>query len=129
MDVDEYDRWIAGIKCMYETYGAKFAENNTTALIGTGSAPGVMCIMARKAVNELDECDTIAMYVYEGVISKRFIPFWWSPVVALCDMEEDAYAFENGEQIRTTPFSRPVTKCWPEYDLSLIHIFHKLVFM
>lgn len=116
MDVDEYDRWVAGIKCMYEVYGKEFAENNTTALIGTGSAPGVMCVMARKAVNELDECDTMAMYVYEGVISKRFIPYWWSPVVALCDMEEDAYAFENGEIIRTTPFSRPITKYWPEYD-------------
>ena len=116
MDIDEYDRWVAGIKCMYEVYGKEFAENNTTALIGTGSAPGVMCVMARKAVNELDECDTMAMYVYEGVISKRFIPYWWSPVVALCDMEEDAYAFENGEIIRTTPFSRPITKYWPEYD-------------
>lgn len=116
MDVDEYDRWLAGIKCMYETYGREFAANGTTALIGTGSAPGVMCVMARKAVNELDECDTIAMYVYEGVLSKRFIPYWWSPVVALCDMEEDAYAFENGEHIRTKPFSRPITKRWPEYD-------------
>ena len=116
MDVDEYDRWVAGIKCMYDVYGKEFAANNTTALIGTGSAPGVMCVMARKAVNELDECDTMAMYVYEGVVSKRFIPYWWSPVVALCDMEEDAYAFENGEIIRTTPFSRPITKYWPEYD-------------
>ncbi|MDO5140601.1 MAG: saccharopine dehydrogenase NADP-binding domain-containing protein [Eubacteriales bacterium] len=116
MDVNEYDRWIEGIKCMYTTYGEKFAKNNTTAIIGTGSAPGVMCVMARKAVNELDECDTIAMMVYEGVEAKRFIPFWWSPDVALADMQEDAFAFENGEQIRTKPFSRPIYRKWPEMN-------------
>ncbi len=113
---DPRDNWLEGIKIMYTEYGKKFAENGTTAIIGTGSAPGVMCVMARKAVNELDECDTIAMMVYEGVESKRFIPYWWSPVVALCDMEEDAYAFENCEQIRTTPFSRPIKRRWPEMD-------------
>jgi len=113
---DPYNNWIEGIKFMYEDYGKRFAENGTTAIIGTGSAPGVMCVVARKAVNELDECDTLAMMVYEGVEAKRFLPYWWSPVVALCDMEEDAFAFENGEHIRTTPFSRPVKRRWPEMD-------------
>ena len=110
----EYDTWFEGIRYMYTEYGKKFAENGTTAIIGTGSAPGVMCVVARKAVNELDECDTINCMVYEGTRSKRFIPFWWSPVTALCDMEEDAFAFENGEHIRTKPFSRPVKRNWPE---------------
>lgn len=114
MDVDEYDRWVAGIQCMYTTYGAKFAANNTTAIIGTGSAPGVMCVMARKAVQELDSCDTLAMMVYEGVEAKRFIPFWWSKDVALADMQEDAFAFEDGEIVRTKPFSRPIYRTWPE---------------
>ena len=108
------DSWLEGIKVMYNDYGKRFAKNGTTAIIGTGSAPGVMCVMARKAVNELDECDTINMMVYEGVESKRFLPYWWSPLVALSDMAEDAYAFENCKQIRTTPFSRPVKRIWPE---------------
>lgn len=110
----EYDTWLEGIKYMYTEYGRRFAENGTTAIIGTGSAPGVMCVMARKAVNELDECDTIACMVYEGTRTKRFIPFFWSPEVALCDMEEDAYAFVNGEQVRTKPFSHPIKRNWPE---------------
>lgn len=108
------DNWLEGIKIMYNDYGKRFAENGTTAIIGTGSAPGVMCVMARKAVNELDECDTINMMVYEGVEPKRFLPYWWSPLVALSDMAEDAYAFENCKQIRTKPFSRPVKRIWPE---------------
>lgn len=111
---DPRDNWLEGIKIMYNDYGKRFAENGTTAIIGTGSAPGVMCVVARKAVNELDTCDTMNMMVYEGVEAKRFLPYWWSPLVALSDMEEDAYAFENGKQIRTTPFSRPVKRCWPE---------------
>lgn len=111
---DPRDNWLEGIKIMYNDYGKRFAENGKTAIIGTGSAPGLMCVMARRAVRELDECDTINMLVYEGVESKRFIPYWWSPVVALSDMVEDAYAFENCEQIRTTPFSRPVKRIWPE---------------
>ena len=110
----ENDTWFEDIRYMYTEYGKKFAENGTTAIIGTGSAPGVMCVVARKAVGELDECDTINCMVYEGTRSKRFIPFWWSPVTALCDMEEDAFAFENGEHIRTKPFSRPVKRNWPE---------------
>ena len=122
----EYDTWIEGIKYMYSDYGKRFAENNTTALIGTGSAPGVMCAMARRAVQELDECDTIACFVYEGTRSKRFIPFWWSPVVALSDMEEDAYAFKNGEQVRTKPFSHPVKRNWPEcgHEVTLVEHAH-----
>ena len=116
MNVDEYDRWVEGIKCMYSTYGERFAANDTVAIIGTGSAPGLMCVMARRAVRELDECDTINMMVYEGVEAKRFLPFWWSPEVALADMQEDAFAYENGELIRTTPFSRPVYRKWPEMD-------------
>ena len=73
--------------------------------------------MARKCVNELDECDTLNMMVYEGVEAKRFLPFWWSTDVALADMQEDAFAFEDGKQIRTKPFSRKIWRKWPEYDM------------
>ena len=116
MDVNKYDRWLAGIKYMYEEYGKVFAKNDTTAIIGTGSAPGIMCVMARKCVNELDSCDTLNMMVYEGVEAKRFLPFWWSTDVALADMQEDAYALEDGKIIRTKPFSRKIYRKWPEYD-------------
>ncbi len=117
MDVKRYERWIAGIRYMYDSYGKRFAQNNTTAIIGTGSAPGVMCVMARKCVNELDECDTLNMMVYEGVEVKRFLPFWWSADVALADMQEDAFALEDGKIIRTKPFSRKIYRSWPEYDM------------
>ena len=31
----EYDTWLEGIKYMYTEYGRRFAENGTTAIIGT----------------------------------------------------------------------------------------------
>ncbi|MBQ9707840.1 MAG: saccharopine dehydrogenase NADP-binding domain-containing protein, partial [Firmicutes bacterium] len=62
-DVDEYHSWINGVNYMYNVIGKEFAANDKTAIIGTGSAPGVMCVMARHAVQELDECDTINMMV------------------------------------------------------------------
>ncbi len=117
MNVKRYDRWVAGIRYMYENYGKVFAANDTTAIIGTGSAPGIMCVMARKCVSELDECDTINMMVYEGVEARRFLPFWWSTDVALADMQEDAFALEEGKIIRTKPFSRKIYRKWPEYDM------------
>lgn len=113
---DPEDSWVEGIKYMYKEYGRRFAEIGKTAVIGTGSAPGLMCVVSRRAVRELDSCHTINMLVYEGVEAKRFLPYWWSPVVALSDMVESAYAFENGEIIRTEPFSRPMTRKFPEMD-------------
>ncbi|MBQ3295441.1 MAG: saccharopine dehydrogenase NADP-binding domain-containing protein [Erysipelotrichaceae bacterium] len=117
MNIDRYDRWVAGIRYMYENYGKVFAKNKTTAIIGTGSAPGVMCVMARRCMKELDECDTINMMVYEGVEAKRFLPFWWSTDVALADMQEDAFAYKDGKIVRTRPFSHKIYRKWPEYDM------------
>jgi saccharopine dehydrogenase-like NADP-dependent oxidoreductase len=111
---DEYNNWVEGIKYMLTEYSKKFEAIGKTAVIGTGSAPGLMCVVSRRAVRELDSCETINMLVYEGVEAKRFLPYWWSPLVALSDMVEDAFAFENGEVIRTIPFSRPLTRVFPE---------------
>jgi saccharopine dehydrogenase-like NADP-dependent oxidoreductase len=102
------EEWVDGINMMYNDYGKRFAENGTTAIIGTGSAPGLICVVARNAMRYLDSCETINLLVYESVEAKRFLPFWWSPVTALSDMMEIAFAFENGKVIKTEAFSRAV---------------------
>ncbi|MDR1068054.1 MAG: saccharopine dehydrogenase NADP-binding domain-containing protein [Clostridiales Family XIII bacterium] len=107
------DDWIDSIRILYEQYGPKFAAGGHTAIIGTGSAPGLICAATRRAVRELDSCDTIYNIVYEGVEAKRFLPFWWSPVTALSDMSEEAYAVVDGELVRTPAFGLPITR---EYD-------------
>ncbi|MDR2296235.1 MAG: saccharopine dehydrogenase NADP-binding domain-containing protein [Clostridiales Family XIII bacterium] len=105
--------WVNGIRIMLRDYSPRFRENGKLAVIGTGSAPGLICAATRVAMRELDSCDTIYNLVWEGVEAKRFQPYWWSPVTALNDMREDAFAYENGQIIRTTPFSLPVYR---QYD-------------
>ena len=108
--------WIRGIKFMYEDYGRRFAEIGRTAVIGTGAAPGLVCVAARRAVRELDSCETINMLVYEGCEAKRFLPFWWSPLDALSDMAETGIAYIDGKLVETDAFSLPVRRRFPEME-------------
>jgi saccharopine dehydrogenase-like NADP-dependent oxidoreductase len=105
--------WIASIKILYDEYGSKFEAIGKTAIIGTGSAPGLICAATRRALREVDTCETINNIVYEGVEAKRFLPFWWSPITALSDMSEEGYAMEGGELVRTPAFGLNTTR---EYD-------------
>ena len=100
--------WVEGIKLMLTEWSDRFKAQGLSALMSTGSAPGLANVITREAVEELDSCDTIEIHVYEGVWAKRFIPFWWSPEVALQDMNDPAYCYENGEIVETQPFSRPM---------------------
>lgn len=111
---DPYSDWIDGIEIMYRDYNKQFADIGKTAIIGTGSAPGLICVTARRAVRELDSCDTINMLVFEGVEAERFLPFWWSPLTALTDMQEPGVAFEAGKLVKTEPFSMPMRRRFPE---------------
>jgi len=99
--------WVEGIKLMLTEWSDRFKAQGLSALMSTGSAPGLANVITREAVEELDACDTIEIHVYEGIWAKRFIPFWWSPEVALQDMSDPAYCYENGEIVKTEPFSRP----------------------
>ncbi|MDR2156976.1 MAG: saccharopine dehydrogenase NADP-binding domain-containing protein [Clostridiales Family XIII bacterium] len=110
------DDWVKGIQYMYSEYGPKFRSAGKLAVVGTGSAPGLICAATRIAVRDLDRCDTIFNIVYEGVESKRFQPFWWSPVTALNDMSEDAFACIDGKIVRTPAFGLPVYRKYDYLD-------------
>ncbi|MDX2500333.1 MAG: saccharopine dehydrogenase NADP-binding domain-containing protein [Deltaproteobacteria bacterium] len=99
--------WVEGIKLMLTEWSDRFKAQGLSALMSTGSAPGLANVITREAVEELDTCDTIEIHVYEGIWAKRFLPFWWSPEVAFQDMCDPAYCYENGEIVETEPFSRP----------------------
>ena len=108
------ESYIGGFSILYEEYGKRFAQIGKTAVIGTGSAPGLICVAARRAVRELDSCDTIYMMVYDGSEAKRFLPFWWSPVVALTDMSWNGIAYIDGKIVVTEPFGLPIKRRFPE---------------
>jgi len=100
--------WVTGIKEMLTTRSNQFDAIGKSALISTGSAPGLANVIARQSVEPLDRCEAIKIFVYEGVLAKRFLPFWWSPEVAYADMNDAAYIYENSRIIETESFSRPV---------------------
>jgi len=100
--------WVSGIKEMLTTRSDQFAAIGKSALISTGSAPGLANVIARHSVEPLDSCDAIKIFVYEGVLANRFLPFWWSPEVAYADMNDNAYIYEDGKILETKSFSRPV---------------------
>ena len=94
-----------GIELLLTEWSDKFAAKGLSALMSTGSAPGLANVITRETVERMDTCDTIQIHVYEGVWAKRFLPFWWSPEVAFGDMSCPAYCYEDGEMKETEPFS------------------------
>jgi saccharopine dehydrogenase (NAD+, L-lysine-forming) len=98
----------AGIELLLTEWSDKFKAKGLSALMSTGSAPGLANIITRETVERMDTCDTIQIHVYEGIWAKRFLPFWWSPEVALGDMSCPAYCFENSKMKETEPFSGPM---------------------
>ncbi|MDX9888612.1 MAG: saccharopine dehydrogenase NADP-binding domain-containing protein [Anaerovoracaceae bacterium] len=128
--LDEW--WPKCIEIMYDEYGKKFKEIGKMAIIGSGSAPGMMCVATKSSMREVDTCDDILMMVYEGVEAKRFLPFWWSPFTALSDMIDPTFALKDGVLVETEPHSLPVTRhfkgCAKEVTL-VEHAHDETVFM
>ena len=85
----------------------KFKSKGLLALIGCGIAPGLANVLVRESVEKVDSCDFIGIYFYDGFLTKSFIPFWWSPEVALGDMAYKTFRFENSKFVTDVPFSRP----------------------
>lgn len=116
--------WVESMRIQYEEYGKRFAEIGKFAIIGTGSAPGLICAATRGAVELLDSCETIYNIVWEGVIAKRFLPFWWSPETALHDMGEKGYAFVDGELTRLDAYSHPIERQYDYMDRKITFVEH-----
>lgn len=119
-----HDDWVESIRLQYVDYGPKFEAIGRTALVGTGSAPGVICAATRHTMRYLDTCDTIYNFVWEGVETNRFIPYWWSPVTALHDMSEEAYAMIDGKLVRTPAFGLPVKRQYDYMEKEITFVEH-----
>ena len=119
-----HEDWVESIRIQYEVYGPKFEAIGKLALVGTGSAPGLICAATRDAMRYLDSCETIYNIVWEGVEAKRFLPFWWSPVTALHDMSEKGYAYENGKLVRMEAFDHPITRQYEGMEKEIVFVEH-----
>jgi len=88
-------------------YDDKFKGAGLSALINTGSAPGLVNVLARNAADKFDELEHIDIYVYDSIWTHKFIPFWWSPETAFGDMAARPVSYENGEYKLGKPFDNP----------------------
>ncbi len=100
--------FIESYKLIFSKWHKQFQKKGLTSLVGCGSSPGLANIITRQSVDKMDTCDSIGIYIYEGVWTNRFTPFWWSPEVALGDMAYNTIRYENGKILVDKPFSRPV---------------------
>ena len=123
-DDDVIMGWVRGMRYQLEVYSPKFKEIGRLAIVGTGSAPGLICCATRDAMKYLDTCDTIYNFVWEGAEAKRFQPFWWSPETAIEDMRQPAFAYENGEIIMRPPFEDPITRKYDYMDREVVFYNH-----
>lgn len=85
----------------------QFKKAGLAALTNTGSAPGLVSVLARNSADKLDTVDFIGIYVYDGIWTKRFIPFWWSPETAFGDMAAEPVNFVNGKFQIVKPYNDP----------------------
>lgn len=99
---------VEATRYIFDEQGKRFEDKGLTAMTNTGSAPGLVNVVVREIAEMFDSCDSIEMNVYEGVWSKKFIPFWWSPEVAFDDMRENPTRYENGSFVDTDPFDNPI---------------------
>jgi saccharopine dehydrogenase-like NADP-dependent oxidoreductase len=117
--------FVESYKLIFSEWHTKFIEKGLTALVGCGSSPGLANIVTRQSVDKMDTCDTISIYIYEGVWTNRFTPFWWSPEVALGDMAYSTIRYENGKIIEDQPFSRPVMMKFKGIDREIRVVDHE----
>lgn len=89
-------------------YDDAFKTAGLSALINTGSAPGLVNVLARNAADKFDEPEHIEVFIYDSIWTNKFIPFWWSPETAFGDMAARPVSYENGEYILGKPFGNPV---------------------
>ncbi len=85
----------------------EFKDAGLACLTNTGSAPGIANVLTREAVDLLETCSRIDIFVYDAIWSNKFIPFWWSPETAFADMAAEPVVYKNGEFIRVKPFNNP----------------------
>ncbi len=103
--VDDID-FVGAVKRQL-AYDDKFKQAGLSALINTGSAPGLVNVLAKNAADKLEELETIEIFVFDSIWTHKFIPFWWSPETAFGDMAAEPIIYENGEYKLVKPFNNP----------------------
>jgi saccharopine dehydrogenase (NAD+, L-lysine-forming) len=94
----------------YDIFDQQMKKNDAfraikrTALLCTGSSPGITNVLVAHAAEELEVVKSIRIRLGDRLESKEPI-MTWSPETMLGDMAEEPIVFENGEYKRVPPFN------------------------
>lgn len=95
---------------------AEFREAGLLAVLGIGSAPGIMNVLARHAADRLERVDSIG--IYNGSIDRTpaasVLSVGYSLLTILDEGTMSPVVFENGEFQETAPFSGKETVHFPD---------------
>jgi len=117
--------FVESYQWLFSEWHERFKVKGLLALVGCGIAPGLANVIVRESVEKLDSCDYIGIFFYDGFLSKHYVPFWWSPEVALGDMMYDTFRCENGKIVSDQPFSRPVWVKFRDVDNEIRMVDHE----
>ncbi|WP_134702279.1 saccharopine dehydrogenase family protein [Ammoniphilus sp. YIM 78166] len=84
-----------------------FKDAGITGIVGSGSAPGIVNVMARYGYDHLDEVYSVK--ILDGIVNFNLDPYKLIPPYAidtlLDEFEMNPYEFKNGEFVEMWPFS------------------------
>ncbi len=93
-----------------------FKRAGLTAILGMGSAPGIVNVMPRYAYDQLDTIEYVR--IRDGIVNftavKGPLGIPYALETILDEFVMNPYIFENGEWMELKPFSRPEVVDFPE---------------
>lgn len=108
-----------------------FQNAGITGIVGSGSAPGIVNVLAKYAVDRLDTVDTVL--ILDAIINRSASEYGFVPPYALNTIIEEFtannYEFIDGDHVELPPFSGKMTVDFPEpYGrLNLYNMLHSEV--
>lgn len=94
----------------------QFQTAGITGIVGSGSAPGIVNVMARYAYDRLDRVDSVD--IRDGIINFNIPENTFVPPYAIDTLLDEftmnPYEFQNGEWVEMYPFSGEETIDFPE---------------
>lgn len=108
-----------------------FKKAGITGIVGSGSAPGIVNVLAKYGADKLDTIDSIL--ILDGIVNMAVKGYKFVPPYALStiidEFAENNFEFKNGEWEELPPFSGKMTVDFPEPfgSLNLYNMIHSEV--
>lgn len=103
-----------------DRYDEPFKKIGKTLLGSSGISPGLINVVARHTMTYFDSCETIKMIFNEGLVTKKYIPFWWAPATALETTQMPSRTFVDGKLIFSKQYSGQIRRNYPETSREIV---------